>query len=159
LGYPRKPRDHDRKAVALVLRTGTAIPDGLAARLQEIATRLDPHLRVDQLRRLGDVYQQAHRDENIVQSRIGVLVTIVLLFSAAAIYTLTAFALTQRCREISIRMAIGAPSRRLLADILGRTLSPVVVGAAVSALLAGFSKSAWMRMWIAVPPQSASVQA
>jgi hypothetical protein len=136
--YRARERGQEAKAVALVLRIGGAIPNGLAARLQEIATRLDPHLRVDQLRHLGDVYQQAHRDENIVSLALAILVIIVLLFSAAGIYTLTAFAVTQRRREIAIRSAIGASPKGLLAYILGRSLSPVLAGAVVGVAFAGY---------------------
>jgi hypothetical protein len=126
----------DRSAAVLALRVGPVIPRGLAVRLQDIATALDPGLRVDQLRRLDGVYQEAHRDERIVSVALAVVVAIVLLFSAAGIYTLAAFTVAQRRREIAIRAAVGAQPRRLVADIFGRTLLPVIAGAGVGALLA-----------------------
>ena len=126
----------DQNPVTMALRIGPAIPPGLAARLQEIATNLGAGLRVDQLRSLKDIYQEAQRDEKIVSIALAIVVAIVLLFSAAGIYTLAAFAVAQRRREIAIRAAIGAQPRRLVADIFGRTLLPVIAGAVIGMLLA-----------------------
>jgi len=133
--YHPMPPGQDRNSVSLALRVGSAIPLGLAARLQQIATALDPGLRVDQLRSLDDVYWEAHRDKSIVSLAFAIVVLIVLLFSVAGIYTLAAFAVAQRRHEIAIRAAIGAQPRRLVADIFGRTLFPVIGGAIVGELL------------------------
>ena len=54
----------------------------------------------------------------------------------AGMYTLMAFIVAQRWREIGVRCALGASPRRLVTDIFGRSLVPLAIGASVGSLLA-----------------------
>ena len=67
---------------------------------------------------------------------LAAVMLIVLLFSMAGIYTLMAFTVAQRWREIGLRSALGAQPRRLVAGIFGRALVPVVAGAVAGSLVA-----------------------
>ena len=65
----------------------------------------------------------------------------VLLLSAAGMYALMSFTVSQGRREIGIRSALGAQPRRLLAAIFGRALGQVGAGAlggVLAALLLGY---------------------
>jgi ABC-type antimicrobial peptide transport system permease subunit len=70
---------------------------------------------------------------------LGLIVLSVLLLSAAGIYALMSCAVVQRRREIGIRVALGAPSPRVLVSILSRAARQlgvgVVVGVGAGALL------------------------
>jgi ABC-type antimicrobial peptide transport system permease subunit len=61
---------------------------------------------------------------------------IVLLFSMAGMYTLMAFIVAQRWREIGVRAALGAQPRQLLFGIFGRAAVPLLIGAMVGCALA-----------------------
>jgi len=61
-----------------------------------------------------------------------------LTISAVGIYGVTAYVVTERTREIGIRMALGALASTILWSVLGRALSQVTVG-----LLAGLG-IAWL---------------
>jgi ABC-type antimicrobial peptide transport system permease subunit len=61
---------------------------------------------------------------------------IVLLLSMAGIYALMTFIVAQRWREIGVRLALGAPPRRLLVGIFGRAAVPLMIGAAVGCAMA-----------------------
>jgi ABC-type antimicrobial peptide transport system permease subunit len=67
---------------------------------------------------------------------LATVMLIVLLFSTAGIYTLTAFTVAQRRREIGVRSALGAQPRRLVTGIFRRALVPVAGGAIVGSLVA-----------------------
>src|SRR4029079_18973244 len=101
----------------LTIRVGPTIPSGFARQLIGITTRLDPNLQVVLLRNLNDVYQQEFREDNTLGLSVATLVLIVVLFAAAGIHTLVAFAVAQRRREIGIRCALGASPLRLVADV------------------------------------------
>jgi putative ABC transport system permease protein len=120
----------------LTLRVGPTVPSGFARQLIGITMGIDPNLQLVQLRNLNDVYQQEFREDNTLGLSVATIVLIVVLFAAAGIHTLVAFAVAQRRREIGIRCALGASPLRLVADVFRRDLSPVVAGAAVGILLA-----------------------
>jgi putative ABC transport system permease protein len=126
--------------VSLTLRVGSSAAL-VASRLPEIARALDPTLRVGQLRSLDEIYRQKRSADNMFGLILAAVMLIVLLFSMAGIYTLMAFTVAQRWREIGLRSALGAQPRRLVAEIFGRALVPVVAGAVGGGLAALFIDS------------------
>lgn len=117
------------------LRAGSDV--GLAAaRLRDVTNALDPALRIGQLRSLGEAYRQWRSVGHTVVFMLGSVTLIVLLFSMAGMYTLMAFVVAQRWREVGLRCALGARPGRLVAGIFGRSLVPLAVGAIVGCALA-----------------------
>lgn len=57
----------------------------------------------------------------------------VLLLSAAGVYAMMSFTVTQRRREIGIRAALGADSRRIVGSIFSRATLQLAAGAALGA--------------------------
>jgi putative ABC transport system permease protein len=131
--HPMLPGEIRR--LSLTLHAGPTLPPGFARRLLGIARTVDPRIDIEEIRRLEDMYQQERREDNYMGSTMATIVLIVLLFSAAGIHTLVAFAVAQNRREIGIRSALGAPPLRLVADVFRRDLTPVVVGAGIGTLL------------------------
>jgi ABC-type antimicrobial peptide transport system permease subunit len=66
------------------------------------------------------------------------VVLAVLLLSAAGIYAMMAFTVARRTREIGIRSALGADSRRLLRDTFARASAQLGAGVLVGLVLAAF---------------------
>ena len=58
------------------------------------------------------------------------LALLALILAAVGIYGVMAFLVNQRVKEIGIRMALGAGSGRVLRDVIGHGLLPVLVGLA-----------------------------
>jgi putative ABC transport system permease protein len=67
---------------------------------------------------------------------LGSVMLIVVLFAMAGMYTLVVFIVAQRWREIGVRCALGASPRRLVTEIFGRSLVPLLIGAIVGCLMA-----------------------
>jgi predicted permease len=114
-----------------------------AVRFRAVAAGLDPRLRVGRLRSLEEIYWEQGGDELTFGFGLGAVVLIVLLFSMAGMYTLMAFIVAQRWREIGVRAALGAQPRRLLAGIFGRASVPLMIGAVVGCALA-LRLNAWL---------------
>lgn len=123
-----------RRSVSLTVRVGpnAALVTG---RLKEVADSLHPALRVGDLRTLDAVYFQRQSVANTVGVVFSMVMTIVLLFSMAGIYTLTTFTVARRWKEIGLRSALGARPRALVTGILGRALAPVAGGAIIGELV------------------------
>lgn len=120
---------------ALALRMRTGSPAAFGQRLREIAGFVDPDLHLRGIRSLDEALR---KEQWISRLEAGVLLAItlsVLLLSSAGIYALMSFTVSQRRREIGIRMALGADRRQIVASIFSRATLQLGAGAALGAAL------------------------
>ena len=111
-------------------------PTDLAERLRASAARVDPTLHVDEVRTLAEIYRQHRFGDNLGALTIGAVTGSVLLLSAAGLYSLMAFTVAQRRREIGIRSALGARPGHLLTAVFRRAFWQIGSGSAVGLLAA-----------------------
>lgn len=121
--------------VHLVFRAGVA-PGQTSRRLQELATSLDPALRLGDVRRLDEVYGERQMVSNLTSYVLVLVATSVLILSAVGLYALMSFTVARQRREIGIRTALGAPPGRLLASVFASALRQLAAGVLVGAALA-----------------------
>ena len=131
--HPLAPGQIHPASLALRMRS---TPASVANRLREIATALDPTLRVETGRTLDEIYREQAVGNNLGAFSLAAVTLSVLLLSAAGMYALMSFTVSQRRREIGIRSALGAQPRRLLAGIFRHALGQLAVGAVGGLLLA-----------------------
>jgi hypothetical protein len=125
---PLVPGQATRLELAVRVR-GADVPAYLA-RMRAITAAVDPTLRVTP-RALDTVYRH---EQSSVQMMVLVFVLVMLSvvgLSAAGIYAMMSFTVTQRRREIGLRAALGADPRRLLSGIFARSLRQLALGGAV----------------------------
>jgi putative ABC transport system permease protein len=115
-----------------------AVPDAAlaTARLRDVTRAIDPSLRIGRLRSVGEIYREWISVSHTLGFMLGSVMLIVLLFAIAGMYTLMAFIVAQRWREVGLRCALGAQPGRLLTEIFGRSLVPLAIGASAGCLLA-----------------------
>ena len=105
-------------------------------RLRELAVAVDPELY---LRNILSLDEALRREQWIRRMEAAVLVAAtlsVLMLSWAGIYALMSITVSQRRKEIGIRMALGAGRKRIVASIFSRALGQLAVGAALGMVAA-----------------------
>ena len=105
---------------ALAIRMRGGAPAAFTRRLREIAAAVDPDLHLRNIRSLDEALR---REQWISRMEAAVFVAVtlsVLLLSSAGIYALMSFTVSQRRKEIGIRMALGADRTRIVASIFSR---------------------------------------
>lgn len=108
---------------------------GFAPRIRATAADMGATLRVEQLRPLGNAPGDEAGIYAMVATGIITLTVAALLLSLAGIYAVMAFTVSRRTREIGVRVALGADSRRLVTAVFRRPLIQVVVGIGAGAAL------------------------
>jgi putative ABC transport system permease protein len=85
-----------------------------------------------------------HLDVNLTRwiepTRLGLLLAgalgfLALILSCIGVYGITAYAVTSRRHEIAVRLAIGAPARRVVREVLRQEMRPVALGIGTGAVL------------------------
>src|SRR5262249_17385712 len=120
----------------IALRVRGGAPSTFARRLSDIADAIDPDL---QLRNIVSMDEALHKEQWIRRLEAAMLGSIslsVLLLSSAGIYALMSFTVSQRRKEIGIRIALGADRKRIIASIFSRALGQLALGAALGVVAA-----------------------
>jgi hypothetical protein len=100
---------------------------------------LDPDQPVGTFTSGAGIYAEPFARQRFVLTVMGAFAGIALLLAAMGIFGVLSQAVTRRRREIGIRIALGAGSRRLILMLVGRGLALAMAGAAIGtgASLAG----------------------
>jgi hypothetical protein len=128
--YPIAPEQLASVRLTVRLRGSAAarMNEGFARKTHQILTGIDPDLRMSEL----EVGAQAETENalaiRLIALALSSILVAVLLFSAAGVYSLMSFAVSQRRREIGIRAALGASSMDVLRSVFSRVATQVGVG-------------------------------
>jgi predicted permease len=121
--------------MTLVTRS-SADPLTLVDPLRAAVRELDPDLAVAAVRTMESLYEDSARRGLIVfNSPIAAMGAMSLTLVFAGIYGLVASSVSQRTREIGLRMAVGADRAKVLRMVLGQAAGVTLVGLAVGLFL------------------------
>lgn len=124
----------DSRFVTIAVRTAGP-PLDFGRTLVESMAAVDPDTPLYWLRDFEQVVRDAMFGERIISLLFTVFGAVALLLAGGGLYGVVAFSVAQRTRELGVRRALGAPSRRLLRTLLGRSGIEVGAGMAVGLLL------------------------
>ena len=104
--------------------------------LRETIRRIDPAIAVFGAAPLDDVLARQRWVQRVFGMTFTSFAVIALMLAAAGLYGVTAYAVTQRTREIGMRMVLGARPRQVIWLFLRRASVHIAVGSALGLALA-----------------------
>jgi predicted permease len=115
-------------------------PLAFSQALREAVREIDPDIPVYWVRTLDDWIWAGNFTSRIVSTLFGIFAFVAVALSAAGIYSVLAYSVSQRTREIGVRRALGALDGRILNMIFRQGVTQLAVGLAAGLVFAiGFA--------------------
>ena len=133
--YAVAPEQLTRVSLTVRLRGSAAsrLNEGFARKAHNILAAVDPALRMNEIRASFQADSEDALAVRLVALALSCILVTVLLFSAAGVYSLMSFTVSQRRREIGIRAALGASSMDVLRSVFSRVAVQVGLGVVLGA--------------------------
>jgi putative ABC transport system permease protein len=113
--------------LVMVIRTSTQ-PQSFAAPLRAALQQLDTEQPVYNIRTMDEIVAGARSQQRFQATLSSLFAVLALLLVMIGIYSVVAFMVKQRRREIGIRIAVGATSWRILRMVIGQSMRNVFIG-------------------------------
>jgi putative ABC transport system permease protein len=130
-------------AGALLVRT-TGDPRSILPTVRAAIREQDPALAVFGLEPFAETVSRSMSERRFTMLVLGLLAGVALTLSAIGVHGVLSYAVTQRTREIGIRMALGAKPAKVLASVVRQGIA-LAAGGALLGLGAAFALTRWMR--------------
>ena len=111
-------------------------PERLLQRVPEVVARVDPDLPVERLMTLPQSIRENLVLDVFVGTLSGAFAVLATLLAALGVYGVLNYALSQRTREIGLKLALGAAPGRVLASLLGQAGRMFLIGGGIGLVLA-----------------------
>ncbi len=125
------------RSMTILARTDGRAQDA-AASVRRIVHDLDPGLPLFDVQTVESVIDQSVARPRFTTFLLTLFALIGVVLGGTGIYGVLAYTVTRRTQEIGIRRALGAPTRRLVRDVITGGMKPVAVG-----LVIGIVGSFW----------------
>ncbi len=117
----------DWASVDLVVRTALP-PAELAQGVRAALRPIEPNLPANEFRTLQQLVDRAVSPRRFIVLLLGGFAVFALILASLGIYGVISYSVSQRTREIGIRMALGASASHLQARIIAETLALAAAG-------------------------------
>jgi predicted permease len=131
--------EQDPRIFACVVARTTGDPMAAAAPIREAIWSVDAQQPVWRVRSMEALLTGARGPARALTILIALFAIVAMILAAVGIYGVMTYLVTQRTREIGIRMALGASARTVVGMVVGRglalTLAAIAIGLAGAAAL------------------------
>jgi ABC-type antimicrobial peptide transport system permease subunit len=137
--------------MSLAVRTAGA-PAAFSAELRREALAIDPELSIFSIKTMDDRLSEGFMGTRVPMLIASAFAVVALLLAAIGIYGVLAYGVSQRRREIGIRMALGSSAQRIVQLVIGDGVRIVTVGLIVGLVGGAFVGRAMEKQLFNVRP-------
>ncbi|MBI2689325.1 MAG: ABC transporter permease [Acidobacteria bacterium] len=121
--------------VNMVVRASGDLPSLVPSIRQELHRAADSGLPLTRVQTMEELLNRSMASERSVLILLGIFGGIALLLTAAGVWGTTAYLLSQRKREIGIRLALGADERAITGQVVRGAMKVAAIGGALGIML------------------------
>lgn len=125
-----------QRATVFVVRSRLAGTQSLMKTIQQQVAMVNPNVPVANSETLGDLYTQSMARTSFLLVMLCISGGIAFLLGTVGIYGVIAYSISQRTREIGIRMALGAQRRAVVGAFVQQGMGLTVAGISIGLVIA-----------------------
>jgi predicted permease len=125
------PFDERAPAEAVVIVRTEGDPRPLIKTLKEQVWAVDPSLPVDEVTFVNEAMSRTIARPRFNATLLASFAAIALFLAVIGVYGVISLSVTQRRREIGVRVALGAQRRDIIRLIVGNGVKPILIGAVI----------------------------
>jgi putative ABC transport system permease protein len=129
--------------IAVRIAPGSSVPDGA---IKKAIWSVSPDQPVFNIQPMSVLVRGPLAEQRYVATLLAAFATLALFMSASGVYTVVAYLVARRTREIAVRLAIGAQTRDIVRLVAGQTfgwtIGGLVVGLGATISLRGLGRAA-----------------
>jgi putative ABC transport system permease protein len=138
--------------MTLVVRSNSD-PRTLTAPIRDLIRQMDADVPMYDIRTMAERLDRSLWPRRTYSWLFAAFAVVAVLLAAAGIYGVISFAVSQRTREIGIRIALGAQPSQVMRGVLGGGMALVAAGSAIGLIGAQFTGSLLTTMLFGVSPR------
>jgi putative ABC transport system permease protein len=129
--------DFGHAAVVMIHTAGD--PMAMAGVLRREVAAMDAQAPVNEIHTMEEIVDKSLAGRKFSVLLISMFGALALMLAAVGLYGVVSYSVTQRNREMGLRMALGAQQGTVLRMVIGEAMKLTLAGAAVGALVAAFA--------------------
>ena len=106
-------------------------PRSITGAVRRAIQKIDPDMAISEVRTMDEVVDQSAQSRRWTMALLASFAALALLLAMIGIYGVMSWTVAQRTREIGVRMALGARSGQVMANVIGHGLKLSAIGMAV----------------------------
>ncbi len=132
-----RPYHQDDSVGSMTFYVRTSLdPSSFLVNIPKVVARLDPNLPVENLRTLEQQVQNNVFLDRLMTTLSAAFAVLATLLAAVGLYGVLAYTVTQRTREIGLRMALGAAPSRVRVMVLRQVAVMTLIGGTIGLTVA-----------------------
>lgn len=120
-----------QRSLAYAIRSSRLRSPGFLNEVQQAVWAVNPNLPLARVRTLSQIYEESMAQTSFVLVVLGIAASVTLVLGVVGIYGVIAYIVSQRRREIGIRMALGANRGTVQRMFIGRGVALAAIGLVV----------------------------
>ena len=132
-------------------------PLSISTAIRERLRRIDADQPVTRIRTMHDVVEESLGGRRFPMLLLALFSAIALVLAAIGVYGVVSYIVSQRTREIGIRMALGARAAEVVRMVVRRSLAPICAGLLAGIVGAAFTSRLLATLLYEVQPRDPAV--